>query len=146
MFLSGLGSAQTTNLFVGALRQDIILEFSSTDDIIFTENTFANISNPRNDGIRFERESQDLGPSLSEFQVANTLQDPTLDLHDSSGNFIASNDDWQTATNADQILINLQPSDYPLGCQVGVVPFSVARHSLIVFVPRFHEQGCFESQ
>jgi hypothetical protein len=25
---------------------------------------------------------------------------------------------------------------YPLGCQVGVVPFSVARHSLIVFVPR----------
>ena len=52
-----------------------------------------------------------LGPSLSEFQVANTLQDPTLDLHDSSGNFIASNDDWQTATNADQIPISLQPSD-----------------------------------
>jgi len=46
VFLSGLGSAQTTNLFVGALRQDIILEFSSTDDIIFTENTLANISNP----------------------------------------------------------------------------------------------------
>ena len=52
-----------------------------------------------------------LGPSLSEFQVANALQDPTLDLHDSSGNFIASNDDWQTATNADQIPISLQPSD-----------------------------------
>jgi hypothetical protein len=52
-----------------------------------------------------------LGPSLSEFQIAHALQDPTLDLHDSSGNFIASNDDWQTATNADQIPINLQPSD-----------------------------------
>jgi streptogramin lyase len=52
-----------------------------------------------------------LGPSLSEFQVANVLQDPTLDLHDSSGNLIASNDDWQTATNADQIPIRLQPSD-----------------------------------
>jgi len=36
----------TTNLFVGALRQDVVLEFSSTDDIIFTENTFAGISNP----------------------------------------------------------------------------------------------------
>ena len=36
----------TTNLFVGALRQDVVLEFSSRDDIIFTENTFAGISNP----------------------------------------------------------------------------------------------------
>lgn len=52
-----------------------------------------------------------LGPSLSEFQVANALQDPTLDLHDSKGNLIASNDDWQSAANADQIPISLQPSD-----------------------------------
>ncbi len=46
VFLSGIGYAGTTNLFVGALRQDIVLEFSSTDNIIFTENTFAMISNP----------------------------------------------------------------------------------------------------
>ena len=52
-----------------------------------------------------------LGPSLSEFQVANALQDPTLDLHDSKGNLIASNDDWQTAANAGQIPVSLQPSD-----------------------------------
>ncbi len=52
-----------------------------------------------------------LGPSLSVFQVANALQDPTLDLFDSSGNLIASNDDWQAAANADQIPISLQPSD-----------------------------------
>ncbi|PYK69417.1 MAG: hypothetical protein DME45_02285 [Verrucomicrobia bacterium] len=52
-----------------------------------------------------------LGPSLSDFQVANALQDPTLDLHDSGGNLITSNDDWQTATNADQIPISLQPPD-----------------------------------
>ena len=52
-----------------------------------------------------------LGPSLTQFQVANALQDPTLDLHDSSGNLIASNDDWQTAVNADQIPTGLQPSD-----------------------------------
>jgi len=46
VFLSAIGYAATTNLLVGALRQDIVLEFSSTDDIIFTENTFAGISNP----------------------------------------------------------------------------------------------------
>ena len=45
VFLSGIGYA-ATNLLVGALRQDVVLEFSSTDDIIFTENTFAGISNP----------------------------------------------------------------------------------------------------
>jgi sugar lactone lactonase YvrE len=52
-----------------------------------------------------------LGPSLSKLQVANALQDPTLDLHDSNGNLIASNDDWQAAANADQIPLSLQPSD-----------------------------------
>src|SRR5438034_3059488 len=46
VFLSGIGYAQTTNLFVGALRQNVVLEFFSTDEIIFTENTFAGISNP----------------------------------------------------------------------------------------------------
>ena len=46
LFLSGIGYAASTNLLVGALRQDVVLEFSSIDDIIFTENTFAGISNP----------------------------------------------------------------------------------------------------
>src|SRR6476661_6473745 len=45
VFLSDIGYA-ATNLLVGALRQDVVLEFSSTDDVIFTENTFAGISNP----------------------------------------------------------------------------------------------------
>jgi sugar lactone lactonase YvrE len=45
VFFSDTGYA-ATNLLVGALRQDVVLEFSSTDDIIFTENTFAGISNP----------------------------------------------------------------------------------------------------
>jgi sugar lactone lactonase YvrE len=33
-------------LFVGALRQDVVFEFSSADGVTFTENTFAGISNP----------------------------------------------------------------------------------------------------
>src|SRR2546423_13433141 len=52
-----------------------------------------------------------LGSSLRDFQIANGLQNPILDLHDSGGNLIASNDDWQSAANADQIPISLQPSD-----------------------------------
>lgn len=41
-----------------------------------------------------------LGSSLS--GVANTLQDPTLELHDSQGAIIATNDNWQD-TQADEI-------------------------------------------
>jgi hypothetical protein len=36
-----------------------------------------------------------LGPSLAQSGVANALADPTLDLYDSSGNLIASNDNWR---------------------------------------------------
>ncbi len=51
-----------------------------------------------------------IGPSLSNFGIANPLQDPTLELHDSNS-VIASNDDWQTAANASQIPASLQPAD-----------------------------------
>jgi len=36
-----------------------------------------------------------IGPELSQFGVPNPLSDPTLELHDSSGALIASNDNWQ---------------------------------------------------
>jgi len=52
-----------------------------------------------------------LGATLSNFGIVNPLQDPTLDLHDSTGNTIATNDDWQTATNANQIPVAFQPAD-----------------------------------
>jgi hypothetical protein len=48
---------------------------------------------------------------LSNFGIVNPLQDPTLDLHDSTGNTIATNDDWQTATNAGQIPVDFRPAD-----------------------------------
>ena len=35
-----------TNLFVGALKQGVVLEFSSTDDVIFTESTFTSLAVP----------------------------------------------------------------------------------------------------
>jgi hypothetical protein len=36
-----------------------------------------------------------IGPELSQYGVPNPLVDPTLELHDSTGALIASNDNWQ---------------------------------------------------
>jgi hypothetical protein len=45
-----------------------------------------------------------LGPSLSQFGLSNLLADPTLELHDSNGTTLASNDDWQSdAVSAGQL-------------------------------------------
>jgi hypothetical protein len=37
-----------------------------------------------------------LGPELTQYGVPDPLADPTLELHDSTGALIASNDNWQT--------------------------------------------------
>ena len=37
-----------------------------------------------------------LGPSLSNFGLANVLADPTLELHNANGTIMVSNDDWQS--------------------------------------------------
>jgi hypothetical protein len=36
-----------------------------------------------------------IGPELAQYGVPNPLADPTLELHDSTGALIASNNDWQ---------------------------------------------------
>ena len=36
-----------------------------------------------------------IGPELTQYGVPNVLADPTLELHDSTGALIASNDNWQ---------------------------------------------------
>ena len=48
-----------------------------------------------------------IGPSLP---VDETLDDPTLELHDKDGVTIATNDDWRSAQEADIIATNLAPS------------------------------------
>jgi hypothetical protein len=53
-----------------------------------------------------------IGPSLASSGVANTLQDPTLELHDQNGGILASNDDWLTDRNSSFVLAaGLAPSD-----------------------------------
>jgi hypothetical protein len=54
-----------------------------------------------------------LGPSLSQFGVNPVLADPTLELHDSNGATLITNDDWATdpVSAADLLLLNLAPSN-----------------------------------
>jgi hypothetical protein len=52
-----------------------------------------------------------LGPSLSGGGVNNPLSDPVLELHDSSGAIIASNNDWQDTQKAQITASGLAPTD-----------------------------------
>jgi hypothetical protein len=52
-----------------------------------------------------------IGPSLAAYGIGGALADPTLELHDSSGNLIATNDNWQD-TQKDLIAgTGLSPND-----------------------------------
>jgi hypothetical protein len=44
-----------------------------------------------------------MGPSLASLGVANAISDPVLELHDSSGAVMASNDDWTTGSQITDI-------------------------------------------
>jgi hypothetical protein len=44
-----------------------------------------------------------LGPTLGSFGVTNVLNDPMVELHDSSGAIVATNDDWQSGSQVSQI-------------------------------------------
>lgn len=52
-----------------------------------------------------------LGPSLAQFGLTNVLPDTTLELHDSTGAIVATNDDWQDAANAQAIPSVLRPGN-----------------------------------
>jgi hypothetical protein len=54
-----------------------------------------------------------LGPSLASAGIAGAMQNPSLELHDSSGATIASDDDWQTGGQRDQIIATgIPPQDH----------------------------------
>jgi len=52
-----------------------------------------------------------IGPSLTQFGVANALEDPTLELHDGNGNVIGFNDNWQDSQMAEIQAAGLAPTD-----------------------------------
>jgi hypothetical protein len=52
-----------------------------------------------------------LGPSLGELGVANPLADPMLELRDSNGTLIASNDNWKSDQQTEIEATGLAPAD-----------------------------------
>lgn len=52
-----------------------------------------------------------IGPSLTAFGVAGALQDPTLDLYDSLGNLIISNNDWKETQETEITATGLAPTN-----------------------------------
>jgi hypothetical protein len=68
-----------------------------------------------------------IGPSLSQFGITNSLQDPTLELHDGNGALIATNDNWQT-TQIGGIITADQVSDIQ---NSGLAPTQAAESAII---------------
>jgi len=53
-----------------------------------------------------------LGPSLANNGISNPVMDPMLTLYDESGTIIATNDDWNSGTNAQELTADgLAPGD-----------------------------------
>ena len=52
-----------------------------------------------------------IGPSLAQAGVANPLADPVLEVHNSSGGIVASNDNWQDTQEAQITASGLAPTD-----------------------------------
>jgi arylsulfate sulfotransferase len=64
-----------------------------------------------------------LGPTLTSYGVNGVLSDPTLTIYDSSGSVIASNDNWQDATNAFYVQRN------------GLTPPNASESALVLHLP-----------
>jgi hypothetical protein len=52
-----------------------------------------------------------IGPSLTAVGVPNALQDPVLELHDSSGTTLATNDNWKSNQQTQITATGLAPND-----------------------------------
>ena len=71
-----------------------------------------------------------IGPSLDSMGVAGALQDPTLELHDSDGTIITSNDNWRDTQETEIIATGLQPKNDLESAIVATLPASPKRHRL----------------
>ena len=65
-----------------------------------------------------------IGPSLGSAGVTGALQDPTLELHDSNGALITSDDNWRDAQEAEIIATGLQPTNDLESAIVATLPSS----------------------
>ena len=50
-----------------------------------------------------------IGPSLTALGVAGALQDPSLEIHDSNGTVVTSNDNWRDSQANEIVTTGLAP-------------------------------------
>jgi hypothetical protein len=72
-----------------------------------------------------------IGPSLKQFGISNALSDPALELHDSSGAVIATNNNWQT-TQIGGVITADQANDIK---NSGLAPTDPLEAAMIVTLP-----------
>jgi hypothetical protein len=53
---------------------------------------------------------REIGPTMGDFGVSNALSDPTLELVNSSGTIVRSNDNWKINQRAEIDAANLAPN------------------------------------
>lgn len=63
-----------------------------------------------------------LGPTLADFGVAGALADPTVDLVNSSGTVLRSNDDWKGSQQAEIEAVNLGPAHDQEAALIETIP------------------------
>jgi hypothetical protein len=63
-----------------------------------------------------------LGPTLADFGVAGALADPTVDLVNSSGTVLRSNDDWKGSQQAEIESANLGPAHDQEAALIETIP------------------------
>jgi hypothetical protein len=63
-----------------------------------------------------------LGPSLAQAGVSDTLADPTLDIFDSNGTRLASNDNWSSGQFYEIVNTALTPRDYREAAVIMTLP------------------------
>ena len=63
------------------------------------------------DGVNTTVVVRAIGPSLGDLGVSNPLQDPTLELHGTNGDLLASDDDWKDSQQAEIDAAGLAPTD-----------------------------------
>ena len=66
-----------------------------------------------------------IGPSLAGSGIGNPLANPSLELHDGTGALIASNDNWQDAANAQELVdLGLAPTEPNESAILTTIPVS----------------------
>lgn len=71
-----------------------------------------------------------LGPSLTQYGIANALADPVTELHNENGALIFQNDNWRSDQEQQIVDSNLQPSDDRESAIIATLP--PARYTVIV--------------